>query len=111
MIIEFKQTYSQKTPIEKVISQNVCGKVNTIKFVRESTAAVPEIENQRIEFIVDGEIYDLAKIEPCKIKHHKIEDTGRTQYRSEVSDKEIDGVTMTIFEIFEKLSTWLKEEE
>lgn len=110
MLIEFNHTYTVKTPIEKIYNQSICGKLNAIKLIKESNVAVPEIENKYIEFLVDGEIYNLNKIKVCRIKHVKYDDDIKTNYISEVSDTTIDGRQMTIDEIYKTINDWFKEE-
>lgn len=106
MIIEFDNTYSETRPTEKMYVTKVTGKVNSIKYIQEFQAALPEISNDRIELVIGGELYTLNKINKCKVRHRR----EGTPLTSEVTYDTVDGVKMKVFEIYEKLNQWMKED-
>ena len=107
MIAEFNNVYTSKGPIDKAFDQKICGKINSIKYVKSYNAAVPECSNEDIELVIGGEIYYLSKMRGCKIIH-KNEDT---RYTSEVSIDFVDGACTSTLEVYDYLSKWMKEDD
>lgn len=107
MIIEFDNSYTELRPVEKMYIIKITGKINSIKYVQELQAAVPEIINDRLEFVIGGEIYTLDKIRKCKIRHKK----NNTPIISEVASDNIDGTKMSKYEMYELLNQWMKEDD
>lgn len=107
MIAEFNNSYTSKGPIEKAFEQKICGKINSIKYVKTFNAAVPECSTDDIELVIGGEIYYLSKMRECKVIHKGDE----TRYTSEISSDKIDGVLGSTFEVYEALSKWMKEDD